>query len=217
MMGLLVLIVLGCYLALSIYIISRAAKYTQRRFARGWVGGVLAGLVMYGLVFWDAIPTWYTHHHLCANEAGLKVYQTPEGWAKENSKRYQQASAATEQVIARRSSDSSEAIHSWTEYASGLELEIYNSRRLNYAFNTGVARERVIDKVTGKVLFEVIDFHSGTGAKSLAVGASSFADYKFWTVTGRCASAYSSLKDRFNYNGKKFFDFLITMEGWNKK
>ena len=217
MMGLLVLLVLGLYLVLSIYIVKRAANYARRRFGRGWVGGILAGLIMYNLVFWDAIPTWYTHHHLCATEAGLKVYQTPEEWAKGNPERYQQASAATEQVIVRRSSDNPEAIHSWTEYASGLELEIYNSRRRNYAFNTGVARERVIDKITGKILFEVIDFHSGGGTKSLAVGASSFADYKFWIVTGRCASAYPNLKDRFNYNGKKFFNFLITMEGWNKK
>lgn len=217
MMGLLVLSVLGCYFVLSIYIVSRAVKYTQRRFSRGWVGGFFAGLVMCGLVFWDAIPTWYTHYHLCATEAGLKVYQTPEEWAEKNPEGYQKARAATQRVVAKRSNNSSEIIHNWTEYASGLELETYNSRRRNYAFNTGIVWERVSDKVTGEVLFEVIDFHSGAGTKSLAIGASSLADYKFWTVTGRCARAYPSLSDRFKYNGKNFSDYLITMEGWNKK
>ncbi|OGB24017.1 MAG: hypothetical protein A3I66_17105 [Burkholderiales bacterium RIFCSPLOWO2_02_FULL_57_36] len=216
MMGLLVLIVLGLYLVLSVYLVVCASRFAKKYFNVGWPFGIVVGLIMYNFVFWDAIPTWYTHHHLCTTEAGLKVYQTPEEWAKENPERYQKARTASERVISRRSSDNSEATQYRVEYASELALENYNSRQRNYGFNTGVARERVIDTITGKVLFEVIDFHSGAGTKSLAVGASSFADYKFWTVTGRCTRAYPSMSDRFKYNGDSFSDFLIAMERWNK-
>lgn len=216
MLGILYIGAFILYLALSIYVVLRASRFSQRRFGRGWLGGSLAALVMYNLIFWDFIPARYTHYRLCNTEAGLKVYQTPEEWAKENPERYQLARAATKRVIARRSNDSSEAIHSWTEFASGLEFEFYHQRKQNYAFHTGVERERVIDKTTKKILFEVFDFYSAAGTKSLAVGASSFADYKFWTVTGRCARAYPSMSDRFKYNGNSFSDFLITMEGWNK-
>lgn len=217
MMGLLVFVVLGFYFALSAFLVVGVSCFSKKHFRVGWPVGVLVGLVMYNLVFWDAIPTWYTHRHLCDTEAGLKVYQTPEEWAKENPERYQMARAATERVIARRSNNDLEAIHSFTEFSSGLNLELYSSRQRNYAFNTGVVRERVFDSVSGKVLFEVTDFHGGAGSRSLAVGASSFADYKFWTVTGRCSRAYPSMDDRFKYQGRTLSDFLKVMEGWNER
>lgn len=215
-MGLLVLVVLVVYLALSVYVVMRSVSYAQRRFGRGWVGGILSGLVMYNLVFWDAIPTRYTHHHLCTTEAGLKVYQTPEEWAKENPERYQQALAAAGRKLSRRSGDSPEAIHSWVEYTLGFEREFYHQFERSYAFNTGVSRERVIDKFTGKVLFETLDFHSSAGRNSLAVGANSFADYKFWTVTGNCKRAYPSVAERFKYKGRTYFELAKIIEGWNK-
>lgn len=215
MMGLLVLIVLGFYLALSIYVIKLSANYAQRRFGRAWVGGVFAGLVMYNLVFWDAIPTWYTHHRLCSTEAGLKVYQTPEDWAKENPERYQKGRAANKRVIAKYRNDSSEADHSFIEYPSGLVFEYYNSRQKSYAFNTDIRRERVTDKITGKILFEEVEFYSRSGKNSLADGANSFADYKFWTVTGKCAPGYPRGVGRFEYNGMGMSNFLKTIEGWD--
>lgn len=217
MMGLLVLIVLGLYLALSVWLVVRISAFTKKHFRIGWPFGVLVGLIMYNLVFWDAIPTWYTHHHLCSTEAGLKVYQTPEDWAKVNPERYQQALAAAGRAATERSEDSSTARHAWVESTLGLEHEFYWPRERNYAFHTGIEVERFVDKVTGKVLFEIIDFNSAAGTKSLAVGANDFADYKFWTVTGSCQRAYPSVADRFKYQGMTFFDFGKIILGWNKK
>lgn len=213
MMGLLVLVVLGFYLAISILVVIGVSTLSRRLLGAGWPAGFLAALVMYCLVFWDAIPTWYTHHHLCATEAGLKVYQTPEEWAKENPERYQKAMI----VIASRSTDDPDATHRFTDYASGLSLEFYSSHRRNYEFNTGIVRERVFDSVTGKVLFEKVDFYGGAGKRSLAVGAQTFADYKFWTVTGSCSRAYPSMRDRFKYQGRTLSGFLNAMAGWTVK
>lgn len=215
MAGLLVLVMLVIYGALTVYLGVRASRISRKYLSIGWPFGALVGFIMFGLVFWDAIPTWYTHYHLCATEAGLKVYQTPEEWAKENPERYQQAVAVAGRKVIRRSGDTKDAIHSWIELAPGIEYEYFLQRKRNYAFQTGIERNRVTDKITGKVLFETIDFSSAAGTSSLASGANSLADYKFWTATGLCGYAQPSLTSRFKYNGQTFSDLLKVIEGWS--
>lgn len=174
---------------------------------------LLAGLVVIvgvALVFWDAIPTWYTHYNLCKTEAGFKVYQTPEEWVKANPERFAQAMAAGNE-----SSKTSKV--TWSESSLGFEYEYYYELDSTIAFNTHIMRRRVIDKHTNKNLFEMVDFFSFAGRNSLANGATSLADYKFWTVTGSCQTAYPSLLEKFKYNDRTYTDFLHQIKEWHDK
>ena len=84
MLGLMVLLALGVYVAVSTLVIWLAARWAKNSGRRGWVWGSLAAFAMYNLVFWDWIPTLAMHKYYCATEAGFWVYKTPEQWAKEN-------------------------------------------------------------------------------------------------------------------------------------
>ncbi|QLI81220.1 hypothetical protein HZU75_06560 [Chitinibacter fontanus] len=183
------------------------------------LGGLVA-VAGLAVVFWDAIPTWYTHYHLCETEAGLKVYQTPDEWMKENPEQFTQvrAAAGREFKDAIRSRD-----RTATEEISRTELTkdfVYEDRRYltwNYAFHTRRFNERIVYKPTGKILFENTDFFSASGSGSLANGANSLADYKFWNVTGSCERAYTGMSEKFKFRGLTFNDFDKVIEGWNKK
>lgn len=84
MLGLMVLLALGVYLAVSALVIWLAVRWAKKRNRKPWVWGGLAAFLMYNLVFWDLIPTLAMHKYYCATEAGFWVYKTPEQWAKEN-------------------------------------------------------------------------------------------------------------------------------------
>ncbi len=84
MLGLVVLFVIGIYLAISALVVWLATRWAKKRGRRGWVWGGVAAFAMYNLVFWDLIPTLAMHKYYCATEAGFWVYKTPEQWVKEN-------------------------------------------------------------------------------------------------------------------------------------
>lgn len=84
MLGLMVLLALGVYLAISALVVWLAARWAKKRGRRGWAWGGVAAFAMYNLVFWDLIPTLAMHKYYCATEAGFWVYKTPEQWVKEN-------------------------------------------------------------------------------------------------------------------------------------
>lgn len=84
MLGLVVLFVIGLYLAISALVVWLAARWAKKRGRRGWVWGGVAAFALYNLVFWDLIPTLVMHKYYCATEAGFWVYKTPEQWVKEN-------------------------------------------------------------------------------------------------------------------------------------
>jgi hypothetical protein len=84
MLGLMVLLALGVYLAIGALVVWLAVRWAKKHQRRGWVWGGVAAFAMYNLVFWDWIPTVAMHKYYCATEAGFWVYKTPEQWAKEN-------------------------------------------------------------------------------------------------------------------------------------
>jgi len=220
MMAVLYLLVFGFY-SYIVFIFARAGFrfVCDRGKGRLW-GGAFAtfiGLVGFGAVFWDAIPTWYTHHHLCKTEGGLKVYITPEQWAKENPEAFARVRAAAGGQQTRRSEDTRETWHSWVETTQDFTYEYFDRRARDYAFHTGISRQKMIYKPTGQVLFEEVDFYSSAGKNSLAGGANSFADYKFWTVTGGCERAYPDMKNKFQHKGLTFSDLAKQIYDWNQK
>jgi len=84
MFGLIVLLLIAAYLAISVMVVKKTMIWAQSsgRSPRRW--GWIAGLTMYLLVFWDLIPTVLLHQYLCATEQGLWIYKTVEEWQREN-------------------------------------------------------------------------------------------------------------------------------------
>ena len=220
MIALIYLLVFVLYFAI-VFVLARAGFRFLRNHGKGrlWGGMFAAFIVLSGLgaVFWDAIPTWYTHHHLCETEAGLKIYITPDQWAKENPEAFAQVRAAAGQQQTRRSENTAAAMHSWVEIAQGFSYEDFHQWARDYAFHTGISRQKMIYKPTGQILFEEVNFYSAAGKNSLAVGANNFADYKFWTVTGGCERAYPDMKNKFQYEGLTFSDLAKQIYDWNQK
>lgn len=84
MIGLMVLLALGIYLAISVGVVRWTVRWARRtgRGVKCW--GFAAAFAMYMLVFWDHIPTLLLYKYYCATKAGFWVYKTPEQWKKEN-------------------------------------------------------------------------------------------------------------------------------------
>jgi len=227
MMALAFLLVLGIYFGMAALLARFVFRFVRSHVSAlgmgRFLGGSLAFAIVFGAVasvFWDAIPTWLTHRRLCETEAGLKVYMTPEQWAKANPEAFAKVREAAGRKPDRRFEDTRDVNHSWTESTLGFEYEYFDERKRDYAFQTGREIVRMTYKPTGQVLFEKVDFHSGAGRNSLANGASTLADYKFWTVTGNCERAHPGnpeIKEKFRYQGMSFDDLHKQIFDWNKK
>jgi len=84
MIGLLMLLALGLYLAISAGVVTWTVRWAKHNGRGVWRWGIAAGFAMYLLVFWDHIPTLILYKHYCATKAGFWVYKTPEQWKAEN-------------------------------------------------------------------------------------------------------------------------------------
>ena len=84
MFGLIVLLVIAGYIAVSVWVVKATMRWARRRGRSATRWGWGAGLLMYLLVFWDFIPTVLLHRYLCATEQGFWVYKTIEQWQQEN-------------------------------------------------------------------------------------------------------------------------------------
>ncbi len=83
-MGLVIILVLGLYLAISIGVVAWAVSHAKKHGKSAMKWGWTAALIMYLIPFWDWIPTVVAHKYYCSTEAGFWVYKTPEQWKKEN-------------------------------------------------------------------------------------------------------------------------------------
>lgn len=198
MIGLIVLFVFGVYLTVSALVIFWAARFAKKKGRSPWLGGILAALVMYNLVFWDFIPVLINHHRLCKEQGGFWVYKTPEQWFKENP-----------DTIGKNWGDKWNALH--YEYINGISrawlsdriyLDTYYNR--NYAHGIRRSESRLVDAKTGEVLAHMIDFERGGG--NFLVHAESFADYKFWLGMGKntcCVDGFGKLITKYKSMGRR--------------
>lgn len=175
---------------------------------------VLIGLAVLAPIFWDAIPTWYTHRQLCEAEFGLKVYMTPEEWVKQNPERFAQIQPVPE--ISAHETRQTPRIETRIEHLNS-EFDTVWDREKDYGF--GVLRDRyqLVDRKTGQVLAEDVDFAGGVSGGSIATGANSLADYKFWLETHSCGAAYLELRAKFDADNKAAGVIFNTVRGWGKK
>lgn len=209
------LFVFAVYLAIF-YFVARLLNRSCQRRGKNAFGKLIGGFVMFlafALVFWDAIPTWYTHHRLCQTEFGLKVYMTPEEWAKNNPERFAQIQPAPKTSSGEvRKND---RIEIDIDHINS-EFDSVNEREKDYGFGVMRIRHRFVDSKTGQVLTEDVDFAGGVSGGSIATGANSLADYKFWLTTLRCGFAYPELRARYDADRRVGGKIYNTILNWAK-
>ncbi len=176
MIGLFVLLAFCAYLTVSILVIIWAARFAKRKGRSPWLGGIIAALVMYNLVFWDFIPVLIHHHHLCKEQGGVWIYKTPEQWFKEN------PDAIGKKWAKPGESLRTEEIAGGTRHWDSNYIYSESFHDQNYAHAIRRFEERLVDARTGEVLAHVVDFERG--GRNPMLNADSITDYKFWLGMG---------------------------------
>lgn len=211
------LFVFVIYFAIAFYLARKLYRHTQERGKGRLAASAVAGFVLFlavAVVFWDAVPTWYTHHRLCKTEAGLKVYVTPEEWAKNNPERFAQIQPVPKTSsgeIRKTAQIELDIDHINSEFDSVVE------REKDYGFGVMRIRHRFIDSKTGQILTEDVDFAGGVSGGSIATGTNSLADYKFWLTTLGCGFAYPEMRGRYDADRKVGGKIYNTILEWSKK
>jgi hypothetical protein len=164
MFGLAVLFFFGLYLALSIVAVRFVVHWARRRGRSVWGWGVLAGFVMYNLVFWDWIPTIVAHDYYCKKEAGFWVYKTPEQWKKENPG---VAETLKESLARKRQEDLGNTRRFW------LTQRFYEDVvRVRVLHSLGRTEKKFFDAKTGELIARSINFYRGASGNVFAMGGS---------------------------------------------
>lgn len=176
MIGLIYIFFLIVYVIASILIACKAYSFAKAHYNKGWVGGVLAILIMYNLVFWDLIPVYSIHNYYCSTEAGFWVYKSPGQWIKENP----EVVGGSWKVSSKRH----EVINKQVSRFWSSERIYVEYMRTGYVNNEIERAEAIlVDKVKGSVLARAVEFYRGNPS-ALALGANSLSDYKIWLGLG---------------------------------
>lgn len=178
MTGLLYIVFFVMYGLASVVVINISYRFAKSRYNKGWVGGWLAALVMYNLVFWDWIPVYVMHKYYCATEAGFWVYKSPEQWIKENPDMVGQKWGDEYIKPIERLSDNHWRI--W--YSKSVYGETINQPE----YSGGLIRrneKRLIDARTGAMLSRAVQFEK-INESALSVGNATATDFKIWLAFG---------------------------------
>ncbi|WP_443191925.1 hypothetical protein [Pseudomonas indica] len=165
------------YGLVSVFVVHKSYRFTKTRYSKGWVGGWLAALVMYNLVFWDWIPVYVMHKYYCSTQAGFWVYKSPEQWIKENPDMVGQKWGGAFKRP-------SETINEDTRrYWSSDRIfdEVIQHKNFMHAIDR--IEDKLIDSKTGEVLMRAIEYSRGNPT-ALSLGAGSISDYKIWLSLG---------------------------------
>jgi hypothetical protein len=194
MMGVIFLVVLVVYFALSAWVVRGAVRWAKDNNRTPWRWGMLAGLVMYLIVFWDHIPTWVAHKYYCDKYAGLTVHKTVEQWKVENP-------GVAEGLHANKHAKRYELSSEIVRLDINDRMAWDKSERIMFL---GIKRieNMVIDKLFGTVLAQQIDFN--TDIMNISLGARGFRDYKLWLGRDSCQQ---DVKDR-----QEFYKFEASIE-----
>lgn len=166
MMAITVLGTLFLYVWLSFGVVWLVVRWAKKR-GRGPVRwGIVAGLIMYHLVFWDFLPTLIVYKYYCATKAGFWVYKTPEQWKAENP-------GVAETLTWREMSADYKAPGVTFGYQLNERIVYVRKRTKNFLLPTGYSEFLLIDEKNNEVLVRQIGVWAGYG------GGKDFI--KFWT------------------------------------
>ena len=177
MLGLIVLFVIGVYLAVSALVVWLASRWAKKHKRRGWVWGGVAAFTMYNLVFWDLIPTLVIHKYYCATEAGFWVYKTPDQWIRENPG-VMGTLVASKGALSTRVGD----MNNFTDTYVTNDRFRWTVRRTGPDFpNLWRHEQAFIDVKTNEVLARYKDFSTSQIAPQAG-----WAGWKFWLQCDHC-------------------------------
>lgn len=157
MIGLAYLLFFVVYSLISFVLIRLSYRYAKRRFNRGWLGGFVAFIVMYNLIFWDWVPAIVGHKYLCQRDAGFFMYEKPDQWFQNNPSArgpsWGSGKLPFEVVnnhisISWISNDVYREIHSYPDYSIGV------SRK----------EQRLLEANSGRVLAKSVEYYRGKKA-----------------------------------------------------
>jgi hypothetical protein len=146
------------YLPISIWVIRKSYRFAKDKYQRGWVGGIVAALFMYNLVFWDWIPVILIHKHLCETEGGFWVYKTPEQWVKEHPEVLGQDwgdSTKTKWENIRKDYGN-QLYRIW--YGPHIYIEYGHKTKIDFTDTISQYERKAVDGITGEILFKSKNF-----------------------------------------------------------
>lgn len=142
--GFLVLLGPLVFVALWLPICLWIARKVAKRFTGGgarWASGVAAFLVVFLLPFADSIAGRIYFNHLCSTEAGVKVYQTvelpAEYWDEQGKAKFYVG---------------------WDSHLGKKYPLLYEQGTYSSGFYIDNAGYKFVDKQSGQVLGEIVDF-----------------------------------------------------------
>lgn len=209
------LFVFSIYLAVFGFIARLINKYCQRH-GKKKLGKLLAGLIMisaFAIIFWDAIPTWRNHKYLCHTEFGLKVYMTPEEWAKKYPERFANIKSVK---IKLKNIEKNKQIEVQLKRLNS-EIDFIIKDENGYEFGVTRVQRQIVDHQTGEILYENTNFYGGVSKGSISVGANSLDDYKFWNTKLGCEFEYLGLREKAESDKKTTEIIYNIINKWSEK
>ena len=138
---------------------------------------------------------------------------TPEEWVTRNPKRFAQIrpvpkSPAWEEENTPRVEKHVTRINS--------EFDSVTEREKDYGFGVMRIRHLLVNSKTGEILTENVDFAAGVSGGSIANGANSLADYKFWLEIHGCRDVSPEMRARDNADNQVGGRVYKTIREWTE-
>ncbi|MDD4977861.1 MAG: hypothetical protein PHI29_04450 [Gallionella sp.] len=189
MFGLVVLIVMGLYLALLVWATKRGWRWGIEKKGwtgkKRWLGAAIGFLIVYLPVFWDWIPTVAVHQYYCAKESGFWVYKTLDQWKAENP-RDMEGLVANKVLIQTVGDDEN---HTDTQVLNQRFRWVTEKKNLIPYLPFYQWKSQLIDTRNGEIAARWIDFTSGKGRDYL----------KFWLNIESCPNGIANRNNLFYF------------------
>ena len=188
MLGLIYLAGIMAYLiiiALVVWLISWIAKKNGGT-SQLWT--MITVVVLLGLVLWDWPLMEIMFRHNCSTQAGFTINKTLEQWKDEN--------PGIADTLHPTDGAPSTKVGNTTTYSLNQRFN-WEITQISHWFHIRKQDERIVDKKTGEILAQYIDFN--TDIPPLGLGIKRKGAYKIWMMKGACEQVGNNLpKRRFN-------------------
>jgi len=205
-MGLVILIALLAYLALSVGAVFWAVGHAKKHGKSVKLWGFGAALIMYLIPFWDWIPTVVAHKYYCSTEAGFWVYKTVDQWKAENPGVME---TLLEKVSVKRVGDDTNFTD--TYLLNQRVSKVVQEHRTSSVLHVFRHEQDIVDTKDNQVLAHYVDFRAGypSGLAGIAPRSAGLTAGKFWMASGRCIDGGA-------HPQHQFFEFEKQMTGSRK-
>lgn len=157
------------YVWLSFGVVWLVVRWAKKRGRSPIRWGIMAGFIMYHIVFWDFLPTLIVYKYFCATKAGFWVYKTPEQWKAENP-------GVAETLTWRERSEHYEAPGVTFGFRLNDRILWITKQEKGSVVPVGISEESIVDSMNNEVLVRKISIWTGKPGKEIT---------RFWTKIGR--------------------------------